>query len=142
MLFGKKIKPPVIAIDMDNTIVDELGSTMRPGMESFLAKLQSEYSLILWTNSRRERAKFIILEFGLKKYFQRFIFREDYDPKDSGQKKDCTLAGAGFIIDDDASEIAFNQSKGVPGFKISAYRKSLKDKDYRGEYNGIYKLLF
>jgi len=42
-----------IAIDMDNTIIDELGSTLRPGIINFLEELAARHELILWTNSRR-----------------------------------------------------------------------------------------
>jgi TFIIF-interacting CTD phosphatase-like protein len=41
---------------MDNTLVDEFGSTVRPGIINFLEKMQERHELILWTNSKRIRA--------------------------------------------------------------------------------------
>jgi hypothetical protein len=45
-----------IAIDMDNTIIDELGATLRPGIINFHEKVSIRNELILWTNSKRIRA--------------------------------------------------------------------------------------
>ena len=36
-----------IAIDMDNTIIDELGSTLRPGIIDFLEEMAARHELIL-----------------------------------------------------------------------------------------------
>jgi len=57
-----------IAIDMDNTIIDELGSTLRPGIIDFLEKASIRNELILWTNSKRIRAMEILDYFNLRKY--------------------------------------------------------------------------
>ena len=58
-----------IAIDMDNTIMDEFGSTLRPGIIDFLDTIVRNNELILWTNSKRLRALEIINYFDLRKYF-------------------------------------------------------------------------
>ena len=50
-----------IVFDMDNTLVDEVGSTLRPGIIDFLVNLKNmDLNLILWTNSSKERAKTIL----------------------------------------------------------------------------------
>ncbi|MDR2941448.1 MAG: DUF705 domain-containing protein, partial [Treponema sp.] len=58
-----------IAIDMDNTIIDEMASTLRPGIINFLEKVSKRNELILWTNSKRIRTIEILEYFDLRKYF-------------------------------------------------------------------------
>jgi phosphoglycolate phosphatase-like HAD superfamily hydrolase len=70
-----------IVFDLDNTLVDALGSTVRPGIAELLGRLHREgHSLILWTNSRKERAQEILRLHNLRRLFQACIYREDYDP--------------------------------------------------------------
>jgi len=71
-----------IAIDMDNTIIDEFGSTLRHGIIDFLEELSSRHELILWTNSKRIRTMEILDHFDLRKYFSKIITRENYDPNE------------------------------------------------------------
>jgi len=60
----------VIVFDMDNTLVDEFGSSVRPGIVDLLKRLrQSGITLVLWTNSRRDRAREILRIHDLHKYF-------------------------------------------------------------------------
>ena len=77
-----------IAIDMDNTIVDEFGSTLRPGIINFLKNTSTKHKLILWTNSKRIRAMEILDYFDIRKYFNKIISRENYDPDEKGLRKD------------------------------------------------------
>jgi predicted HAD superfamily phosphohydrolase YqeG len=42
-----------IAMDMDNTIVDEFGSTLRPGIIDFIEELSKKHELIIMTNSKK-----------------------------------------------------------------------------------------
>jgi phosphoglycolate phosphatase-like HAD superfamily hydrolase len=126
-----------IAIDMDNTIIDELGSSLRPGIIRFLEEISARHELILLTNSRRIRAMEILDHFDLRKYFVKIISRENYDPDEKGLQKDIGIFGYDMIIDDDAAEIEFNRSKGKTGILVAAYRKNKKmDKN---ELNGIIK---
>jgi TFIIF-interacting CTD phosphatase-like protein len=115
-----------IAIDMDNTIVDELGSTLRPGIIHFLETLSHKHELILWTNSKRIRALEILDYFDVRKYFSKIISRENYDPEELGLKKDISKYDYDIIIDDDKSEIEYNISKGKIGILVEAYRKNKK----------------
>ena len=62
---------------MDNTLIDEFGSTLRPGIIDFLENLKNmDLNLILWTNSTKERAKTILYNHKLNHYFSKFIFRK------------------------------------------------------------------
>ena len=115
-----------IAIDMDNTIIDELGSTLRPGIIDFLEELSSRHELILWTNSKRIRTMEIIDHFALRKYFSKIITRENYDPQEKNLLKDLSEYDLDILIDDDIKEINFNINKGKKAILISSYRKNKK----------------
>jgi TFIIF-interacting CTD phosphatase-like protein len=64
-----------IVLDMDNTIIDELGSTLRPGIKKFLKKISAKHELILWTNSKKPRAMEILEYFDIRKYFVKNNFK-------------------------------------------------------------------
>ena len=115
-----------IAIDMDNTIIDELGSTLRPGILDVLEEISSRHELILWTNSRRIRAMEITDHFGIRKYFVKIISRENYDPEENGLRKEISQYDCDILIDDDPEEIKYNESKGRTGILVAAYRKNKK----------------
>lgn len=110
-----------IAIDLDNTLVDELGSTLRPGIIDFLEKISVNNDLVLWTNSRKSRALEIINHHKIRKYFSRIIAREDYDPEDTCILKDTKKMKVDLLIDDSPEEINFNKDRGL---LISSYRKN------------------
>ena len=110
---------------MDNTLVDEMGKTLRPGIEEFLSYLvKLNYELILWTNSSKSRAQTILSNHNLNKYFKTYIYREDYDPKNTGNKKDIRMYKADFLIDDDPDEINNIKRLGLNGFLIKSYRQN------------------
>ena len=115
-----------IAIDMDNTIVDELASTLRPGIINFLEKVSIKNELILWSNSRRIRTMEILDYFDLRKYFVKIITRENYDPEEKRIRKDIGKYNYDMIIDDDIEEIEYNKKKGKVGILVEAYRKNKK----------------
>ena len=126
-----------IAIDMDNTIIDELGSTLRPGIINFLEEISTRHELILWTNSKRLRALEILDHFDLRKYFSKIITRENYDPDEMGVKKDLTVYSYDILIDDDIEEIEYNKKKGITGILVTSYRKNKKTSE--NELNIIIK---
>ena len=64
----------------------------------------------MWTNSTKLRAKEILLLHNLHHYFEKFIYREDYDPLNKGMYKDIRKIGGQLLIDDDPAEIQFVQS--------------------------------
>jgi predicted HAD superfamily phosphohydrolase YqeG len=113
-----------IVLDMDNTIIDELGSTLRPGIINFLETIASGHELILWTNSKRLRTMEILDYFHLRKYFVKIISRENYDPEEKGNRKDIAKYNYDIIIDDDIAEIEYNKNKGKTGILVEPYRKN------------------
>jgi predicted HAD superfamily phosphohydrolase YqeG len=126
-----------IVIDMDNTLVDEFGSTVRPGIINFLEKMQERHELILWTNSKRIRTMEILDYFNLRKYFLKIISRENYDPDEKGIRKDIGKYAFDVIIDDDIEEIKYNKDKGKIGILVESYRRNKGLND--NEFNEIIK---
>jgi hydroxymethylpyrimidine pyrophosphatase-like HAD family hydrolase len=117
---------------MDNTLTDEFGSSTRPGIKKFLATLKKEgHTLVLWTNSVKQRARWILFEHKLHRYFNTFIYREDYDPYNKGRHKDIRKVNGDILIDDDPGEIAYVKSIKKQGFRVMPYRKgsALHDND-------------
>ena len=129
-----------IVFDMDNTLVDEVGSTLRPGIIDFLVNLKKmDLNLILWTNSSKERAKTILYNHKLNSYFSKFIFREDYDINNEGKCKDIRKVKGDLLIDDDQKEIEFTRKNKRKTYLIKSYRKNgITDKN---EYNEIMKII-
>ena len=124
-----------IAIDMDNTIIDELGSTLRPGIAAFLETLSKRHELILWTNSKRMRTIEILDHFNIRQYFVKIITRENYDPHEKDLRKDLRDYNYDILIDDDILEIEYNKNNGKTGVLIEPYRKNKKMDE--GELNRI-----
>jgi phosphoglycolate phosphatase-like HAD superfamily hydrolase len=119
-----------IAIDMDNTLVDELGSKLRPGIISFLEELSKGNELVLWTNSGKTRAYDILTHHKIRKYFTVLICREDYDPENRGSRKDLRKINADILIDDDPEEVAFNKRNKKKAFLVKSFRsKTVVDKN-------------
>jgi FMN phosphatase YigB (HAD superfamily) len=116
-------------MDMDNTLTDELGSSVRPGIPEFLDALSRNHELVLWTNSTRARAVHILYENGLREYFSKIIAREDYDPENRGIRKDLRMYDLDAIIDDDPEEISFNKANKKLSFPVESYRKGKKMRD-------------
>ena len=141
-----------IVFDMDNTLIDEFGSTLRPGIIDFLENLKYlNLNLILWTNSSKERAKTILYNHKLNHYFSKFIFREDYDIDNEGKFKDIRKVNGELLIDDDPKEIEFTRNNKIKAYLIKSYRKngSTDKKEYmeivriiNDNSNGIFNKLF
>ncbi len=113
-----------IVFDMDNTLVDEFGATVRPGMRALLNRLKKEnHVLVLWTNSTRNRALSIMNDHDLRQFFTLMIFRENYDPQNRGLNKDIRKVKGDMLIDDDPSEISYVKSIKKKGFEITPFRK-------------------
>ena len=115
-----------IVLDMDNTIIDELGSTLRPGIIDFLERISKNNELILWTNSKRVRTIEILEYFHLREYFIKIITRENYDPEEKDVRKNREEYGYDIIIDDDKKEIEYNENRGKTGILVDSYRKNKK----------------
>lgn len=115
-----------IVFDMDNTLVDELGATVRPGIVALLERLKAEkHTLILWTSSAEWRADAILKDHGLKRFFSEIRCREHYDPENTGKPKDIREVNGDILIDDDPKLIDYLKTIRKPGFLISAFRQGL-----------------
>lgn len=131
-----------IVFDMDNTLADELGKELRPGVLELLKRLEAEgHELALWTSSTRQRALRILKDLGLREFFIEKRYREDYDPKNEGKGKDIREIGGDILIDDDPKQVRFAEKIGCRGLAITAYRGG--DDPNPGEmttlYNAIHK---
>ena len=114
------VKALRIIVDLDNTIADEFGRRVRPGMVEFLETLAADgHQLVLWTSSTGQRARAILAEHDLERHFGRVICREDYD--DSGPKNIAEIGGHA-IIDDDPAQIDAATATGALGLLITPYR--------------------
>lgn len=95
----------VIVFDLDNTIIDEYGQKLRPGILELIKKLKHHHDiLILWTNSKKERAEMILEELEIKMYFNKFIYREEYDPNELDGLKDIRKVQGDILIDDNPKQ--------------------------------------
>ena len=113
-----------IVFDMDNTLVDEFGATVRPGIKALLYRLKKEkHVLVLWTNSTRNRALTILNDHDLRQFFNSLIFRENYDPQNRGLNKDIRKVKGDMLVDDDPVEISYVKSIKKKGFEITPFRK-------------------
>ena len=116
----RHVKSLRIILDLDNTIADEFGRRLRPGMVEFLETLAADgHELVLWTSSTRARAELILAEHDLERHFVRTICREDYD--DSGPKNIAEIGGQA-IIDDDPAQVDAAEASGALGLLITPYR--------------------
>ena len=114
----------VIVFDMDNILVDEFGSSVRPGIVALLQRLRKDgHTLVLRTNSRRDRAMEILRIHDLRRHFRVCICREDYDPDEQDVPKDIRRIKGDILVDDDPEAIAYVRSIGRKGFLILPYRK-------------------
>lgn len=114
------IKKPVIVFDLDNTIVDEMGRFLRPGIKPLLNKLKKKSILILWSSSTRERGESILRQFDISHLFERTIFREDYYEK--SKFKDVGIVNGDILIDDDPAEIRYNKKNNANAYLIPPFR--------------------
>ncbi len=113
-----------IVFDMDNTLVDEFGSGLRPGILNLLNRLSHDgHTLCLWTSSTRSRALMILKDHNLRPFFEKCVFREDYDPENKGLLKDIRRLKGEFLVDDDPKQIEYVKSIKKNGFAITPYRK-------------------
>ena len=128
----------LIVFDMDNTLVDELGSSKRPGIDALLSRLLSEkHTLYLWTSSTRDRAMSILRDHDLKKYFSKFIYRENYDPDNKGLNKDIRMVDGELLVDDDPKQIKYMNTIGRKGVLVTSYRQNMDIEDTGDIYKNI-----
>lgn len=112
-----------IAVDLDNTLVDELGKGTRPGIREFLGRLRARgHTLILFTQSTKARARIILRDHGLEEFFAEFCYREDWDRDNVNPPKDLRLVRADALIDDDPKHVAFARQLGKRGLIVRPFR--------------------
>lgn len=112
-----------IAVDLDNTLVDEFGKRVRPGIVNVLARLKAEgHTLILFTQSTRERARIILRDHGLEAHFAEFLYREDWDRENVNPPKNLLLCKADALIDDDPQHVQAARELGKIGVLVASYR--------------------
>jgi hypothetical protein len=114
-----------IYFDLDNTLIDEKGETVRPGIFELLDSFKDNgIKLSIWTASVRERAEPILGELKLRPYFSDVVYRDDYDPDatwGSSRPKDIRFGDGDMLIDDSHNHIDFVKSIGRKGFRITPY---------------------
>ena len=65
-----------IFFDLDNTLIDELGQAVRPGMFELLDSFKANnVSMAIWTASVRKRSKPILDNLNLSHYFSDVVYR-------------------------------------------------------------------
>jgi phosphoglycolate phosphatase-like HAD superfamily hydrolase len=127
-----------IVFDMDNTLVDELGATKRPGIDQLLVRLGAEgHVLHLWTTSGRDRAVTILRDHDLRRYFKTCVYREDFDPDRKGLGKDIRKIGGDVLVDDDLKQINYMKAIGKKGVLVESYRKNMNIADTHQIYESI-----
>lgn len=117
----------IVVFDMDNTLVDSFGSEARPGIAMLLRQLRKDgHTLVLWTNSRRDRAMEILRHHDLRRHFTTCICREDYDPDERDVPKDIRRIKGDILVDDDLEAIRYVRSTGRRGFLIRPHRRGAR----------------
>ena len=130
-----------IYFDLDNTIIDDTGEHLRPGIVSLLEWCLSQgHILSLWTGSTEERSKLILDQLKLKKYFTHTVFREDYDPDCEGLVKNIKYLNGDLLIDDDPVQISHVKTLGKAGLQITPFLSTVQ-KLNRHELEGVKKYI-
>jgi len=113
-----------IYFDLDGTLVDEEGDSLRPGIRELLDALCTDgIVLSLWTASSEERAIELLARFQLTAYFSNVIAREHYDPNGEGLGKDIRYLDGDVLVDDDPKHIAYVRSIGKQGLLVASYAR-------------------
>jgi len=123
--FGKSINNKKVVFDLDHTLIDEKGESVRPGIFELLTSLKNNgVELILWTASFKERSEPILQKLGLSIYFDKFVYREDYNT-DSRRwisvSKDIRVTNGDILVDDSQKQVDYVNSIGLVGYKMTPY---------------------
>ena len=116
-----------IYFDLDETVIDEEGDEVRPGVRSLFEKLLIDgHQLSLWSASTEERGTELLAQHGLSGIFRNTVFREDYDPNREGYGKDIRYRCGDLLVDDSPAQVEFVQSLGKKGLLVPSFRTELK----------------
>jgi hypothetical protein len=122
--------------DLDNTLIDELGQAVRPGIIELLESFKANnLQLSIWTASTKNRAEPIIHNLGLAGYFTSFVYRDDWWGDATFKEtppKDIRFGDGDMLIDDSPRHCKFVESIGLKAFHIKPFF-SLGDR-YNNEY--------
>lgn len=117
------IRPMIVVFDMDNTLTDDFGQRVRPGIVGLLEDLAADgFTLALWTQSTRLRARRILDGHDLTRHFRTFVFREDYDPENQNVRKDIRRIDGSFLVDDDPDHVRHVKGLGLDGYVVRSFR--------------------
>ena len=123
--FGKSTNNKKVVFDLDHTLIDEKGESVRPGIFKLLTSLKNNgVELILWTASFKERSEPILQKLGLSIYFDKFVFREDYNTDSRrwiSAPKDIRMTGGDILVDDSQKQVDYVNSIGLVGYKMTPY---------------------
>jgi hypothetical protein len=98
-------------------------------MRNLLIKLRKDqHTLILFTQSTRERAQIILQDHKLKELFDEFFYREDWDHLNVNPPKDLRLVNADALIDDDRNT---SHSRGRLESVVFSCGRSAADRETR-----------
>lgn len=120
-------KPRKIAIDWDETLVGRLPNgkmVLRPETVAFLEALTEKgHKLNVFSHGFRDRVKSEVKQFGLEKYFEQVLGREDYGNKNTpeNKRKPIEQIGADVLIDNRLINIAKTKLAGMKGIKVKSY---------------------
>ena len=114
-----------VVFDLDHTLIDEKGKSVRPGISELLTSLKNNnIHLTLWTASFKERSEPILRDLGLSIYFDKFIYREDYNTDSRrwiGAHKDIRKTNGEILVDDSQKQVDYVNSIGLVGYKMTPY---------------------
>ena len=127
--FGKSndtsTKTKKVVFDVDHTLIDEKGESVRPGIVELLKSLKDNgVELAVWTASFKARSEPILRNLGLIEYFSDFTYREDYNT-DSRRwisvPKDIRKTNGDILVDDSQKQVDYVNSTGLIGYKMTPY---------------------
>jgi hypothetical protein len=82
----------IVVFDLDFTLVDRYGTSVRPGMEDLLLGLtKAGHGLALWTAASRFRTENIFAFYGLDRHFEPIVCKEDPLAVEAAGHKDIRL---------------------------------------------------
>lgn len=128
----------IIVFDLDNTLINEKASQLRPGALNLIKTLKRDkHKLILWTNSVKSRTLMILKDLKIISYFERIITREDYDPDFKDGLKDIRKVNGDILIDDNPAQKKYARNLNFEVIIVSSYLSYKPISE--GEFKDVYK---
>ena len=112
----------MVVFDLDYTLVDRYGTSVRPGVEDLLQHLAvAGHGLALWTAASRYRTENIFAFHDLGRHFDPIVCRDDPLSVQAGGRKDIRRIGGRFLVDDESDQIEYVRGLGLDGFLVAPY---------------------